>query len=189
MNIKITKSTYKTKENKRAIIYDCSAKNYRKKINTGIFIEDGYLNNPEITLSIALNITLEKLKDKKEDALSKYLEYNWSFAELENYLRKGIDIYSIEEYVKNDFVKNKNIITGNDYFNEGVQKLIGRRRAEALEIFQTEGVLADQQLNDKNNLINDLWDKFYANRTHEEMMVQANTIESELRRAERRFGS
>ncbi len=117
MNIKITKSTYKTKENKRAIIYDCSAKNYRKKINTGIFIEDGYLNNPEITLSIALNITLEKIKDKKEDALSKYLENNWSFAELENYLRKGIDIYSIEEYVKNDFVKNKNIITGNDYFN------------------------------------------------------------------------
>lgn len=117
MNIKITKSTYKTKENKRAIIYDCSAKNYRKKINTGIFVEDGYLDNPEITLSIALNITLEKLKDKKEDALAKYVENNWSFNELENYLKKGIDIYSIEEYVKNDFAKNKNIITGNDYFN------------------------------------------------------------------------
>ncbi len=117
MNIKITESTYKTKENKRAIIYDCSAKNYRKKINTGIYIEDGYLENPEITLSIALNITLEKLKDKKKDALAKYLENNWSFNELENYLTKGIDIYSVEEYVKNDFVKNKNIITGNDYFN------------------------------------------------------------------------
>ena len=117
MNIKITESTYKTKENKRAIIYDCSAKNYRKKINTGIYIEDGYLENPEITLSIALNITLEKLKDKKKDALAKYLENNWSFNELENYLSKGIDIYSVEEYVKNDFVKNKNIITGNDYFN------------------------------------------------------------------------
>ena len=60
---------------------------------------------------------LIKLKDKKEDALAKYVENNWSFNELENYLRKGIDIYSIEEYVKNDFVKNKNIITGNDYFN------------------------------------------------------------------------
>ena len=117
MNIKITESTYKTKKNKRAIIYDCSAKNYRKKINTGIFIEDGYLDNPETTLSIALNITLKKLKDKKEDALAKYAENNWSFNELENYLRKGIDIYSIEEYVKNDFVKNKNIITANDYFN------------------------------------------------------------------------
>ena len=117
MNIKITKSTYKTKDNKRSIIYDCSAKNYRKKINTGIFVEDGYLDSPEITLSIALNITLEKLKDKKEDALAKYIENKWSFNELENYLKKGIDIYSIEEYVKNDFTKNKNIITGNDYFN------------------------------------------------------------------------
>ena len=117
MNIKITESIYKTKENKRAIIYDCSTKNYRKKINTGIYIEDGYLENPEITLSIALNITLEKLKDKKKDALAKYLENNWSFTELENYLSKGIDIYSVDEYVKNDFVKNKNIITGNDYFN------------------------------------------------------------------------
>ena len=117
MNIKITKSTYKTKDNKRSIIYDCSAKNYRKKINTGIFVEDGYLDSPEITHSIALNITLEKLKDKKEDALAKYIENNWSFNELENYLKKGIDIYSIEEYVKNDFTKNKNIITGNDYFN------------------------------------------------------------------------
>ena len=67
MNIKITKSTYKTKDNKRAIIYDCSAKNYRKKINTGIFIEDGYLDNPEITLSIALNINMEKIKDIKKD--------------------------------------------------------------------------------------------------------------------------
>tara|TARA_B100001769_G_C22104168_1_gene596364 strand:- start:1472 stop:2839 length:1368 start_codon:yes stop_codon:yes gene_type:complete len=117
MNIKITESTYKTKENKRAIIYDCSTKNYRKKINTGIYIEDGYLDNPEIILTIALNITLEKLKDKKKDALAKYLENNWSFSELENYLSKGIDIYSVDEYVKNDFVKNKNIITGNDYFN------------------------------------------------------------------------
>ena len=117
MNIKITESTYKTQENKRAVIYDCSAKNYRKKINTGIFIEDGYLNNPEITISIALNITLKKLEDKKKDALAKYFENNWSFTELENYLRKGIDIYSVEEYVKNDFIKNKNIITGNDYFN------------------------------------------------------------------------
>ena len=88
MNIKITKSTYKTKDNKRAAIYDCSAKNIQKKINTGIFVEDGYLDNPEITQSIALNITLEKLNEKREDALIKYFENNWSFTELENYLKK-----------------------------------------------------------------------------------------------------
>ena len=65
MNIKITKSSYKTKENKRAIIYDCSAKNYRKKINTGILVEEEYFENSESTTSISLNITLEKLKNKK----------------------------------------------------------------------------------------------------------------------------
>ena len=54
---------------------------------------------------------------KKRNALEKYLKNDWSFKELENYLKKGIDIYSIEEYVKNDFVKNKNMITGNDYLN------------------------------------------------------------------------
>ena len=107
MNIKITKSTYKTKENKRAIIYDCSAKNYRKKINTGVLVDEEYFDGSKKIDSISLNVTLEKLKAKKKDALAKYFEYNWSTDDLENYLKKGIDIYSLEEYVRNDFVKNK----------------------------------------------------------------------------------
>ena len=53
MNIYITKSSYKTKENKRALIYDCSAKNYRKKINTGVFVEDDEFENPEMPSSIS----------------------------------------------------------------------------------------------------------------------------------------
>ncbi len=117
MNIKITKSSYKTKENKRAIIYDCSAKNYRKKINTGILVEEEYFENSESTTSISLNITLEKLKSKKKDALIKFYENDWSTSELENFLKKGIDIYSVEEYVKTNFVKNKSPITANDYLN------------------------------------------------------------------------
>ena len=117
MNIKITKSSYKTKENKRAIIYDCSSKNYRKKINTGILVEEEFFKNSESTTSISLEITLEKLKSKKKDALIKYYKNDWSTSELENYLKKGIDIYSVEEYVKTDFVKNKSPITANDYLN------------------------------------------------------------------------
>ena len=65
MNIKVTKSSYKTKENKRAIIFDCSAKNYRKKINTGVFVEEEYFDKSKTTNSISLNITLEKLNAKK----------------------------------------------------------------------------------------------------------------------------
>ena len=59
----------KTKENKRAIIYDCSAKNYRKKINTGVFVEEEEFENPET--SISLNIILEKLREicSKNDIL------------------------------------------------------------------------------------------------------------------------
>ena len=117
MNIKITKSSYKTKENKRAIIYDCSAKNYRKKINTGVFIDEEEIENSKTLNSISLNITLEKLENKKKDALIKYYENNWSTSELESFLRKGIDIYSVEEYVKSDFIKNKSPITANDYLN------------------------------------------------------------------------
>ena len=117
MNIKITKSSYKTKENKRAIIYDCSAKNYRKKINTGVFVEEEQFENPETPNSISLKITLEKIRNKKKDALIKYYENNWSTDDLESYLKKGIDIYSVEEYVKTDFIKNKSIITANDYLN------------------------------------------------------------------------
>ena len=117
MNIKITKSSYKTKENKISIIYDCSAKNYRKKINTGVFVEEELFENTETPNSISLNITLEKLRNKKKDALIKYYENNWSTSELESYLKNGIDIYSVEEYVKTDFIKNKSLITANDYLN------------------------------------------------------------------------
>ena len=117
MNIKIAKSSYKNKDNKRAIIFDCSAKNYRKKINTGVFIDGEYFENEKFTIPISLTVTISKLKSKREDALKKFFEYNWSNLELENYLKKGIDIYSVEEYVKNDFIRNKSIITGNDYIN------------------------------------------------------------------------
>ena len=143
MNIKITKSSYKTKDNKRAVIYDCSAKNYRKKINTGVFIEDEHFDNPRISHSIALNITLEKLNEKREDALIKYFENNWSFTELENYLRKGIDIYSIEEYVRNDFVKNKKFITGNDYVNviKVFQKHLSRVNINFNDLFEYNTIL------------------------------------------------
>ncbi len=103
MNIRITKSSYKTKENKRAIIFDCSAKNYRKKINTGILVDEEYFEETNTTLSISLNITFDKLKSKKEDALAKYFKYNWSKEDLETYLKKGIELYSIEEYVKKRF--------------------------------------------------------------------------------------
>ena len=117
MNIKITKSSYKNKDNKRVIIFDCSAKNYRKKINTGVLIDGNYFQNENTPISISLTVTINKLKDKRRDALKKFFKYKWTYSELESYLSKGIDIYSVEEYVRNDFIRSKNKITGNDYIN------------------------------------------------------------------------
>ena len=68
MNIKIAKSSYKNKDNKRAIIFDCSAKNYRKKINTGVFIDGEYFENEKFPIPISLTVTVSKLKRKREDA-------------------------------------------------------------------------------------------------------------------------
>ena len=93
MNIKITKSSYKTKDNRRAIIFDCSTKNYRKKINTRVLVDDNYFENPNIPIKISLKITIEKIEEKKRNALEKYLKNDWSFKELENYLKKGSQVY------------------------------------------------------------------------------------------------
>ena len=76
-----------------------------KKIKTGLFIPEEYFQNPNSPLSISLKITLDKVKEKKQDALNKYINNNWTLSQLEDYLRKGINIYSLEEYVKNDFIK------------------------------------------------------------------------------------
>ena len=143
MNIKITKSSYKTKDNKRAIIYDCSSKNYRKKIKTGLFIPEEYFQSPNSPLSISLKITLDKVKEKKQDALNKYIKNNWTLSQLEDYLRKGINIYSLEEYVKNDFIKNKNLITGNDYLNviRVFKKHLNKTHIHFKDIMEYENIL------------------------------------------------
>tara|TARA_Y100001938_G_scaffold42615_1_gene58681 strand:+ start:1102 stop:9987 length:8886 start_codon:yes stop_codon:yes gene_type:complete len=78
--------------------------------------------------------------------------------------------------------------SGDDYFNSGIMKLIGKRRAQVLEVFRHEGEITDQTLSGhKDTIVDDMWDKFYNGRTHEEMMVQVNNIESELRRTERSY--
>ena len=41
-----------------------------------------------------------------------------------------------------------------------------------------------EQFDAKNNLIKDMWEAFKSNKNHEQMMVQLNTIESQIRRAE-----
>ena len=123
MNINISRSSYINKENKTAIIFDCIENKYRKKINSGIqadknIFKKGKIDlNTDIPVSISLSITLEKIRQKRDEALMKYKENKWTHLELEQFLNSGINIYSIEEYVKNVIAESKNKITANDYLN------------------------------------------------------------------------
>ena len=67
--------------------------------------------------SISLQVTMQKLAEKRIEALNKYNKYKWTNAELEAFLKKGIDVLSLEQYVLNTFIKNKNAITAKDYIN------------------------------------------------------------------------
>jgi len=123
MNIKVTRSSYKNKEGKWAVIFDCSEKNYRKKVKTSLYLEKDSFTKGGINIiesypgALSLKIILEKINYKREEALLKYEINNWSYDDLEAFLRKGINFYSLEEYVKEILSKSKNSITAKDYLN------------------------------------------------------------------------
>ena len=78
MNIKVTRSSYKNKEGKWAVIFDCSEKNYRKKVKTNLYLKKDSFTKDGITIienypgGLSLKIILEKINDKREEALLKY---------------------------------------------------------------------------------------------------------------------
>tara|TARA_X000001036_G_scaffold392959_1_gene392139 strand:- start:746 stop:2131 length:1386 start_codon:yes stop_codon:yes gene_type:complete len=123
MNINITRSSYINKNHKTVIIFDCIENKYRKKISSGIqadknIFKKGKIDpNTDFPMSISLGITLEKIRQKRDEALLKYKENKWTHLDLEQFLNSGINIYSIEEYVRNVISESRNKITANDYLN------------------------------------------------------------------------
>ena len=123
MNIYLKKSSYTTKHGKSAILFDCFSANYRKRINTNVYVPSENYNPESNQISridpkhVSLNIALKKLEQMKDQALANYTEEKWSKQELENFLKSGIELYSLDEYVKNEFGKTKNMITSKDYIN------------------------------------------------------------------------
>ena len=123
MNIYIKKSSYITKQGKSAILFDCFSANYRKKVNTNVYVSSEHYNPEANQISridpkyVSLNIALKKLEQKRDLALFNYTEEKWSKDELENFLKSGIELYSLDEYVINEFGDTKNKITHGDYIN------------------------------------------------------------------------
>ena len=123
MNISIKKSNYTTKQGQSAILFDCFSGKYRKKINANVYVSSEHYNQVINQISridpkhVSLNIALKKLDEKKDLALYNYVKEKWSNEELENFLKSGIELYSLDEYVRNEFGETKNKITHKDYIN------------------------------------------------------------------------
>ena len=123
MNILLKKSNYITKQGKSSILFDCYSGKYRKRINTNVYVpSDSYQENINLIRKshpkhVSLNIALKKLEEKKDLAIFSYNENKWTYNDLENFLKSGIELYSIDEYVANQFGDSRNIITHKDYVN------------------------------------------------------------------------
>ena len=123
MNIYLKKSSYTTKQGKSAILFDCFSSNYRKRINTNVYVSSEHYNPRVNQISridpkhVSLNLALKKLEQKRDLAVFNYTEEKWSKDELENFLKSGIELYSLDEYVINEFGNAKNKITHKDYIN------------------------------------------------------------------------
>jgi hypothetical protein len=94
-------------------------------------------------------------------------------------------LMTLESMAKKDYTEVKEIVRpSGDYFNKGVDMLLGRQRGAALELFKLTGELSDGDAVKKDNLINELWKSFRRFEKQEEQMVQLNNIEEQIRNKE-----
>ena len=123
MNIRLVISNYRNKDGKSKVLFDCSENKYRKKVDTGVKVQ----NFEQIKLRLRENeldnftfekkILLERLFEKAKSAIRKYNDLGWKYIELENFLKEPIYKYSVEHYVNEVFNKSRTIITSKDYLN------------------------------------------------------------------------
>ena len=161
MNILLKKSNYTTKQGKSSILFDCYSGKYRKRINTNVYVpSDSYQESINLIRKsdpkhVSINVALKKLEEKRDLAIFNYSEKKWTKEELENFLKSGIELYSLDEYVIYQFGKNKSIVTHKDYIN--VIKVF-KKHLYIQNKIQFEEILDSQTLLTfkKNALINGL---------------------------------
>ena len=104
MNIKLKISSYQDKKMLSNVYFDLMDTNYRKKIKS-----DLYVNRLNFTLNkvgqgdsnyISKNILLEKLKKQRLLTIDNFKIGVWKLSDCENYLRKGVEIKSVKEFIR-----------------------------------------------------------------------------------------
>jgi len=182
MNIKIKISSYQDKNKLSNVFFDLMDTNYRKKIKS-----DLYVNSLNFTLNevkqgdsnyISKNILLEKLKKQRVLTIDNFKIGVWKLSDCENYLRKGVEIKSIKDFIKENF-KHLSIFTKNDYLNTvGVYKKhlkIGRTiylrdlNTENLLLFKTNTLFNGLKTSSINSYLKKL--KVIVNKAHSKNLI------------------
>ena len=147
--------------------YNYMIKKGYKDVADKLFFESDPRRRSQDRKKGAINPILSKLSKAVDESSTPFLKSLKAIAETHQ--------FRVREKVSN----------ANNHYNKTVLKLVGRQRAEALEIFRRTGEqMSARDYDRKNSLINDMWEAFKKNKSHEEMMVQLNTIESQIARAE-----
>ena len=120
MRILIKISPYKNKNNLSNIYFDIKSTNYRKKIKSELYVNKhnyvkGEISNAEPN-NIAKNILLDKLKLHKDKTLENFKAGKWKLSQCEKYLKKGIEVQTVESFV-NKYFNDVSIFTKRDYLN------------------------------------------------------------------------
>ena len=182
MNIKLKISSYQDKKMLSNVYFDLMDTNYRKKIKS-----DLYVNRLNFTLNkigqgdsnyISKNILLEKIKKQRQLTINNFKIGVWKLSECENYLRKGVEIKSIKEFIRENF-KHISIFTKNDYLNTvGVYKkhlkiertiYLRDLSTENLLLFKTNTLFNGLKISSINSYLKKL--KVIVNKAHSKNLI------------------
>ena len=190
MNIKLKISTYQDKNNLSNIYFNLINNNYRKKIKSNLYINRANYTQNKVqerdTNHISKNILLEKLKKQRVLAIDNFKLGKWQLSDCENYLKKGVEIKSIIDFIKENF-ENISIFTKNDYLNTvGVYKkhlkilrtiYLRDLNTENLHTFKTNTLFNGLKVSSINSYLKKL--KVIVNKAHSKNLIINKNIFSE----------
>ena len=190
MNIKLKISTYQNKNNLSNIYFNLIDTNYRKKIKSDLYINRTNYTKNKVQGGdpnhISKNILLEKLKKQRVLAIDNFKLGKWQLSDCENYLKKGVEIKSIIDFIKENF-ENISIFTKNDYLNTvgvyrkhlKIERTIYLRdlNTENLNTFKTNTLFNGLKISSINSYLKKL--KVIVNKAHSKNLIINKNIFSE----------
>ena len=192
MNISIKTSAYINKNGLSNIYFDLADTKYRKKIKSDLYVRfNNYTYNKISEIEpnhISKKILLEKIKKQRSLALNNYNLGKWKISDCEKYLKKGVEIQSIKDFVNNNF-NSVSMFTKNDYLNTiGVYKkhleidrtlYLKDLNKENLLLFKTNTLYSGVKISSINSYLKKL--KVIVNKAHlKNMIIDKNIFTNNL---------